>query len=118
MPEVAYMTDWLQENEMTCLLNYSPEEQSELQWLANEAAVQHSWAQDSHESMFSSHTGHLKGLQLADCLRDTLWAMSLVRSRTFSEKVECVDKLSINSYAHIGTDQMLLHICTSIFACT
>ena len=72
---------------MTCLLNYSPEEQPELQWLANEAAVQHGWATDSHESLFSSHTGHLKGLQLADSLQDTLWAMSLVRSRTFSDKV-------------------------------
>ncbi|KAL0020939.1 hypothetical protein WJX79_002382 [Trebouxia sp. C0005] len=75
------------ESEMTCLLNYSPAEQPELQWLANEAAVQHGWATDSHESLFSSHTGHLKGLQLADSLQDTLWAMSLVRSRTFSDKV-------------------------------
>ena len=76
-----------QEAEMTCLLNYTPEEQSELQWLANEAAVQHSWAEDSHESVFSSQTGHLKALQLADRLQDTLWAMSLVRSRTFSDTV-------------------------------
>lgn len=72
---------------MTCLLNYSPEEQPELQWLAKEAAVQHSWACDSHASLFSNETGHLKELQLADNLQDTLWAMSLVRSRTFSDQV-------------------------------
>ena len=72
---------------MTCLINYSPEEQHELQWLAQEAAAQHSWAQDSHETLFSSQTGQLKSLQLADSLQDTLWAMSLVRSRTFSERV-------------------------------
>lgn len=72
---------------MTCLLNYSPEEQPELQWLASEAAAQHTWAQDSHASLFSSQTGLLEGLQLADSLQDTLWAMSLVRSRTFSEAV-------------------------------
>lgn len=82
-----YTASLPRESEMTCLLNYSPEEQPELQWLANEAAVQHGWAADSHESLFSSHTGHLKGLQLADSLQDTLWAMSLVRSRTFSDKV-------------------------------
>lgn len=74
---------------MACLLNYLPEEQSELQWLSAEAAVQHSWAAESHESMFSSHTGVLKDLQLADNLQQTLWAMSLVRSRTFSDKVRC-----------------------------
>lgn len=72
---------------MTCLLNYSPAEQSELQWLADEAAVQHKWAQESHDSMFSSQTGHLRKLQLADSLTDTLWAMSMVRSRTFSDQV-------------------------------
>ena len=77
----------LQEHEMTCLLNYSPEEQPELQWLASEAAVQHTWALDSHASLFSSQTGLLKSLQLADNLQETLWAMSLVRSRTFSERV-------------------------------
>ncbi len=89
--------DWLQESEMTCLLNYSPEEQPELQWLANEAAVQHGWATDSHESLFSSHTGHLKGLQLADTLQDTLWAMSLVRSRTFSDKVRACRHVACSS---------------------
>ena len=72
---------------MTCLLNYSPDEQPQLQWLASEAAAQHTWAQDSHTSIFSSQTGLLKSLQLADTLQDTLWAMSLVRSRTFSEAV-------------------------------
>lgn len=81
-----------QEHEMTCLLNYSPEEQPELQWLASEAAAQHTWAQDSHASLFSSQTGLLKGLQLADRLQETLWAMSLVRSRTFSDAV-CVLQL-------------------------
>ena len=77
----------LQEQDMTCLINYSPEEQHELQWLAQEAAAQHRWAQDSHETLFSSQMGQLKSLQLADSLKDTLWAMSLVRSRTFSERV-------------------------------
>lgn len=77
----------LQEHEMTCLLNYSPEEQPQLQWLASEAAAQHTWAQDSHTSIFSSQTGLLRSLQLANTLQDTLWAMSLVRSRTFSEAV-------------------------------
>lgn len=72
---------------MTCLLNYSPEEQPQLQWLASEAAAQHAWARDTHTSIFSSQTGLLKNLQLADSLQDTLWAMSLVRSRTFSEAV-------------------------------
>ena len=77
----------VQEHDMTCLLNYSPKEQPELQWLASEAAVQHTWAQESHASLFSSQTGLLKSLQLADSLQQTLWAMSLVRSRTFSESV-------------------------------
>lgn len=72
---------------MTCLLNYSPAEQSELQWLSAEAAIQHRWAAESHESLFCSKAGHLKELQLADTLQETLWAMSLVRSRTFSDKV-------------------------------
>ena len=79
----------LQEAEMTCLLNYSPQEQSELQWLSAEAVIQHSWAADSHDSLFSSQTGLLKDLKLADSLQKTLWAMSLVRSRTFSDKVNC-----------------------------
>ena len=72
---------------MACLLNYSPAEQSELQWLAAEAVEQNNWALECHESMFSSHTGHLKTLQLADSVQDTVWAMSMVRSRTFSDQV-------------------------------
>lgn len=74
---------------MTCLLNYAPSEQPELQWLAAEAAIQHSWAEECHKSLFSSQTGHLQGLRLADSLQNTLWAMSMVRSRTFSDKVSC-----------------------------
>ena len=77
----------VQEHEMTCLINYSPEEQPELQWLASEAAAQHAWAQSSHASIFSSQTGLLKSLNLADSLQDTLWAMSVVRSRVFSATV-------------------------------
>ena len=78
---------WLQEANMTCLLNYLPHEQPELQWLAAEAAIQHSWAEECHKSLFSSQTGYLKDLRLAQNLQDTLWAMSMVRSRTFSDKV-------------------------------
>ncbi|KAL3148961.1 hypothetical protein ABBQ32_001818 [Trebouxia sp. C0010 RCD-2024] len=86
-----YIQSLPKEHEMTCLLNYSPEEQPQLQWLASEAAAQHTWAQDSHTSIFSSQTGLLRSLQLANTLQDTLWAMSLVRSRTFSEAVQSTD---------------------------
>ena len=95
----------MQEREMACLLNYAPDEQPELQWLADEAAVQHSWAQESHESLFSSHTGHLKRLQLADSLQDTLWAMSQVRSRTFSE--------TVSAEQHVWKHQAMLMIMPS-----
>ena len=83
---------------MTCLMNYSPEEQPELQWLASEAAAQHALAQESHAGFFSSQTGLLKSLNLADSLQDTLWAMSLVQSRPFSDGIYSLIDLVCGSH--------------------
>ena len=72
---------------MTCLLNYTPEEQPELQWLAVEAGLQHRQAQMFHDTIFSSRSGSLKAWKLADHLQDTLWAMSIVYSRALTDQV-------------------------------
>ena len=72
---------------MTCLLNYTPEEQPELQWLAGEAELEHMQAQNFHRKIFSSRSGCLKAWKLADQLQDTLWALSMVYSRALSDQV-------------------------------
>lgn len=78
-----------QESEMTCLLNYMPHEQHELQWLAAEAELEHRQAQHFHNTIFSSRTGSLKSCKLADQLQDSLWALSVVYSRALTDQVSC-----------------------------
>ncbi|GLI69471.1 hypothetical protein VaNZ11_014089, partial [Volvox africanus] len=75
-------------DEVTCLLNYGPHEARELQFkeLVEEARSQHKWALTVHQSYFGME-GELRRLRLAASLEDTLWAMSMVRTRTFSEDV-------------------------------
>lgn len=75
---------------MTCLLNYAPDEQSELQWLAAEANLEHRQAQHFHDTVFSSTSGCLKAWRLADQLQDTLWALSMVYSRALTVQVSCM----------------------------
>ena len=79
----------MQEHDMTCLLNYSPAEQSELQlpWLIEAAETHHKMALDLHKSHFSSQTGCLKSLELTSNPQDTLWAMSTVFCRSFFDRV-------------------------------
>lgn len=72
---------------MTCLLNYMPEEQSELQWLAAQAEMEHLQARHFHDTLFSSTSGCLSNWKLADQLQDTLWALSVVYSRTLTHEV-------------------------------
>ena len=72
---------------MTCLLNYMPDEQSELQWLAGQAEMEHLQAQHFHDTLFSSTSGCLRTWQLADRLQDTLWALSVVYSRALTHEV-------------------------------
>lgn len=79
---------------MTCLLNYMPEEQSELQWLAVEAGMEHLQACHFHNTLFSSTTGSLKAWKLADRLQDTLWALSVVYSRALTDQVRCCRAVS------------------------
>lgn len=74
---------------MTCLLNYMPEEQSELQWLAAQAEMEHLQARHFHDTLFSSTSGCLSNWKLADQLQDTLWALSVVYSRTLTHEVRC-----------------------------
>ena len=75
---------------MTCLLNYMPDEQSELQWLAARANLEHRQAQHFHDTVFSSTSGCLKAWRLADQLQDTLWALSMVYSRALTDEVSCM----------------------------
>lgn len=72
---------------MTCLLNYMPEEQPELQWLAAQAEMEHLQARHFHDTLFSSTSGCLSHWKLADQLQDTLWALSVVYSRALTHEV-------------------------------
>jgi hypothetical protein len=58
-------------------------------WLQEEAAVQASWCAHLHAKYFSSATGSLATLNLSNSLAHSLWAISLVRSRTFSGEQHC-----------------------------
>ncbi|EFJ46660.1 hypothetical protein VOLCADRAFT_92848 [Volvox carteri f. nagariensis] len=75
--------------EVTCLLNYGPDIAKELQFkeLVEEARVQHNWALSVHRNYFDGARGELRHLKLAAKPVDTQWAMSMVRTRTFSEDV-------------------------------
>ncbi|GLC52280.1 hypothetical protein PLESTB_000604500 [Pleodorina starrii] len=75
--------------EVTCLLNYAPDDARELQFkeLVEEARTQHSWGLSVHRDYFDGERGELRQLGLATRAADTLWAMSMVRTRTFSEDV-------------------------------
>ena len=77
----------LQAEDMTCLLNYGPTEQPELQMLQPEAELQHSWACSMHEALFAHEEGELRTLGLSTSRAEFVYALSLVRSRTFSEEV-------------------------------
>ncbi|KAF5833829.1 hypothetical protein DUNSADRAFT_9738 [Dunaliella salina] len=74
------------EHEMCCLLNYSQEEAKELQLqqLMVEAKVQREWSEYCHSYYFSKASGLYR---FADSMEDSIWAASMVRSRTFSENV-------------------------------
>ncbi|KXZ49958.1 hypothetical protein GPECTOR_18g116 [Gonium pectorale] len=76
-------------DEVTCLINYGPDDAKELQMreLVDEAKTQYNWATGVHRRYFCSERGELRRLRLAASQRDTLWAMSMVRTRTFSESV-------------------------------
>jgi hypothetical protein len=52
--------------------------------LQEEAAIQAGWCAHLHAKYFSTVTGSLAPLRLSDGLAHSLWAISLVRSRTFS----------------------------------
>lgn len=85
-----YLHQLPDERDMACLLNYNKEDAVELQVkrLIEEAATQHDWVVHLHEKWFNKKTARgPQGLQLAHGLRETLWASSMVRSRTFSEEV-------------------------------
>ncbi|GIL48199.1 hypothetical protein Vafri_4886 [Volvox africanus] len=83
-----YLSSLPPADEVTCLLNYGPDEARELQFkeLVEEARSQHKWALTVHRSYFGTE-GELRQLRLAARQEDTLWAMSMVRTRTFSEDV-------------------------------
>lgn len=72
---------------MSCLLNYTLQEQPELQHLAAEAELEHQQACRFHDTIFSSTTGCLKAWRLADQAEDTLWALSTVYSRALTDQV-------------------------------
>ncbi|KAG2451954.1 hypothetical protein HYH02_003728 [Chlamydomonas schloesseri] len=85
----AYIATLPPADEVTCLINYGPEVAKELQLkeLIEEAKSQYNWAMGVHRKYFDSVQGELAQLKLAASARDTLWAMSMVRTRTFSENV-------------------------------
>ena len=104
---------------MTCLLNYTPDEQPELQWMAARADLEHRQAQHFHRTVFSSNSGSLKAWKLADQVQDTLWALSMVYSRALTDQVSCVHKYfllccAVPGYAGLG--RALL--CCAALCCT
>ncbi|WIA21504.1 hypothetical protein OEZ85_000708 [Tetradesmus obliquus] len=90
----AYLGLLPQEQDMCCLLNYSRAEAAELQLpgLVAEAAVQADWAAYLHGKYLHYKSGSLAPLRLSGSLAESLWAISMVRSRTFSEDMagECL----------------------------
>ncbi|KAG2499539.1 hypothetical protein HYH03_002485 [Edaphochlamys debaryana] len=84
-----YMANLPPAGEITCLLHYGPDVARELQFkeLIDEAKTQHAWAMGVHRKYFDPKTGQLGQLRLAARVEDTMWAMSMVRTRTFSETV-------------------------------
>jgi hypothetical protein len=82
--------------EMTCLMNYTEEELPELQlpYFISTAKSERRALQELHESLFacaaaSSTIGsELSGLRLARHVDDSIWAMSVVNSRCFSESID------------------------------
>lgn len=78
------------EETMNVLLNYEPTEQMSLQLAAfiEESERQRDTAQDYHFSHFFGESATLGCLALSPDLRSTLWALSMVRSRTFGLEVD------------------------------
>ncbi|KAL6749713.1 hypothetical protein V8C86DRAFT_2837062 [Haematococcus lacustris] len=85
-----YLAQLPPEEEMSCLLNFTPEEAPLLQLpdLLAEAQRQRDWVLHLHHTWFSrSPSRSPRALQLAHCSQDTLWAAAMVRSRTFSDSL-------------------------------
>ncbi|PRW59741.1 acyl-coenzyme A oxidase peroxisomal isoform B [Chlorella sorokiniana] len=82
--------DLLPKEEMSCLMNYRPEELADFQspLIEARARVEREQIAALHERLLSSTSGELRVLQLADSLEDTLWAACMVNSRCFSETVD------------------------------
>ncbi|KAL4459118.1 hypothetical protein ABPG75_013983 [Micractinium tetrahymenae] len=78
------------ESEMSCLMNYTEDELAELQspLLESRARLERQQIAGLHDRLFSSTTGELRALQLADRLEDMLWAACMVNSRCFSDTVD------------------------------
>lgn len=76
-----------QEDEMSSLMNFTPQERAELQLphLVALAEKERDGIQGLHDSLFSSSTGELRALDLAPDFSDTLWAACMVNSRCFSD---------------------------------
>eukprot|EP00878_Enallax_costatus_P040609 GHUV01046929.1.p1 GENE.GHUV01046929.1~~GHUV01046929.1.p1 ORF type:complete len:167 (+),score=36.50 GHUV01046929.1:281-781(+) len=85
----SYMQHLPREQDMCCLLNYSRDDIAELQIpaLQSEAVVQADWAAFLHGNYLHHKSGQLASLNLSDSLPLSLWTISMVRSRTFSEDV-------------------------------
>ncbi|WIA28837.1 hypothetical protein OEZ86_011364 [Tetradesmus obliquus] len=84
-----YMQLLPREEEMCSLMNFAPEERSELQCPDMEALAEkeRSAIQGLHDTVFSSSTGELAALDLAPEFKHTLWAACMVNSRCFSDNV-------------------------------
>ena len=93
-PAAHHALSVLQAEDMTCLLNYGAAEQPELHMLQPEAELQHSWACSMHEELFEPGEGELRNLGLFVSQAMFVYALSLVRSRTFSEEVRLHCRLS------------------------
>lgn len=78
--------------------------------LQEEAAIQAGWCAHLHAKYFSTVTGSLAPLRLSDGLAHSLWAISLVRSRTFSG--EGVASLTPTASLTYVLPQCLAHACT------
>eukprot|EP00775_Hariotina_reticulata_P004636 gene4636-4889_t len=70
----AYLDLLPQESDLSCLLNFNDAERQELQL-------------PSLKAYLAAGSGDLARLQLSSSLQHSLWALSMVRSRTFSEDV-------------------------------
>lgn len=77
------------EEDMSCLMNFEPDERLELQdsIATSLAAEQRAQLLNSHTLWFDEDSGFLKSLKLSQSAADTRWAMCMVNSRCFSESI-------------------------------